>query len=84
MPKACFQHDGWFYVSTVLDDFSRYIIAWKLCTSMAGLNVTATHERALKASGLDRAKSHTAQACSRTLVPPTLRKTSPAGWTSGA
>src|SRR2546423_8586593 len=25
---------GWFYLSTVLDDFSRYIIAWKLCTTM--------------------------------------------------
>jgi transposase InsO family protein len=24
---------GWFYLSTVLDDFSRYIVAWKLCTS---------------------------------------------------
>lgn len=23
---------GWFYLSTVLDDFARYIIAWKLCT----------------------------------------------------
>ena len=23
---------GWFYLSTVLDDYSRYIIAWKLCT----------------------------------------------------
>jgi putative transposase len=22
---------GWFYLSTVLDDYSRYIIAWKLC-----------------------------------------------------
>jgi transposase InsO family protein len=22
---------GWFYLSTILDDFSRYIIAWKLC-----------------------------------------------------
>jgi putative transposase len=27
---------GWFYLSTVLDDFSRYIIAWKLCTTMRG------------------------------------------------
>ena len=24
---------GWFYLSTVLDDFSRYIIAWKLCAT---------------------------------------------------
>ncbi len=24
---------GWFYLSTILDDFSRYIIAWKLCTA---------------------------------------------------
>jgi transposase InsO family protein len=22
---------GWFYLSTILDDFSRTIIAWKLC-----------------------------------------------------
>jgi transposase InsO family protein len=24
----------WFYLSTILDDFSRYIIAWKLCTTI--------------------------------------------------
>jgi len=24
---------GWFYLSTILDDYSRYIIAWKLCTA---------------------------------------------------
>ena len=24
---------GWFYLSTILDDYSRYIIAWKLCTT---------------------------------------------------
>jgi putative transposase len=28
---------GWFYLSTVLDDFSRYILAWKLCTTMAAI-----------------------------------------------
>ena len=27
---------GWFYLSTILDDFSRYIIAWKLCTTRNG------------------------------------------------
>ena len=35
---------GWFYLSTVLDDFSRYIIAWKLCTTMAVRDVTDTLE----------------------------------------
>lgn len=25
---------GWYYLSTILDDFSRYVIAWKLCTTM--------------------------------------------------
>ena len=46
---------GWFYLSTVLDDFSRYIIAWKLCTTMKADDVTDTLELALKASGCDQA-----------------------------
>ena len=46
---------GWFYLSTILDDFSRYIIAWKLCTTMKVGDVTATLNLALKASGLDHA-----------------------------
>jgi len=25
---------GWFYLSTILDDYSRHIIAWKLGTTM--------------------------------------------------
>ena len=45
---------GWFYLSTVLDDFSRYIVAWKLCTTMAASDVTETLELALQASGLDQ------------------------------
>jgi transposase InsO family protein len=46
---------GWFYLSTILDDFSRYIIAWKLCTTMKAEDVTDTLEMALKASGCDQA-----------------------------
>ena len=46
---------GWFYLSTVLDDFSRYIMAWKLCATMKSQDVTETLEMALKASGLDKA-----------------------------
>jgi putative transposase len=46
---------GWFYLSSVLDDFSRYIIAWKLCTTMKAEDVTATLDLALEASGLGQA-----------------------------
>ena len=46
---------GWFYLSTILDDYSRYIIAWKLCTTMKVGDVTDTLELALRASGLDQA-----------------------------
>ena len=38
------------------DDFSRCIIAWKLCSTMKAEDVTATLNLALKASGLDQAK----------------------------
>lgn len=44
---------GWFYLSTILDDFSRYIVAWKLCATMKYEDVTATVEMALQTSGLD-------------------------------
>ena len=47
---------GWFYLSTVLDDFSRYILAWKLCTTMAATDVSDTLQAALEASGLDQVK----------------------------
>ena len=44
---------GWYYLSTVLDDFSRYIVAWRLGPTMSASDVTATLEQALAASGLD-------------------------------
>ena len=43
------------YLSTVLDDFSRYIISWKLCTTMKTSDVTDTLNMALEASGCDQA-----------------------------
>jgi transposase InsO family protein len=46
---------GWFYLSTILDDYSRYVIAWKLCTTMRAEDVTDTLELALQASGCDQA-----------------------------
>jgi len=46
---------GWFYLSTILDDYSRYVVAWKLCTTMKAEDVTDTLTLALKATGLDTA-----------------------------
>ena len=46
---------GWMYLSSVLDDYSRYIIAFKLCSTMRAEDVTDTLELALTASGCDQA-----------------------------
>ena len=46
---------GWYHLSTVLDDYSRYIIAGKLTPTMATADVTDTLDLALQASGCDQA-----------------------------
>ncbi|PLW74835.1 hypothetical protein C0081_21165 [Cohaesibacter celericrescens] len=45
---------GWFCLSTILDDYSRYIISWKLCTNMKTEDVTDILDLALQASGCDQ------------------------------
>ena len=45
---------GWYYLSTILDDYSRYIVAWKLCSTMKAEDVMDTLELALKRTGLDQ------------------------------
>ncbi len=47
---------GWFYLSTVLDDYSRYIIAWKLSTTMKAKDVTDTLQLALDVSSCEQPK----------------------------
>jgi len=47
---------GWYYLSTILDDYSRYIIAWRLCRSMAATDVQDTLDDALAFTGLDQVK----------------------------
>jgi len=46
---------GWYYLSTILDDYSRYVISWKLCSTMKAKDVTDTLDLALEASGCDSA-----------------------------
>jgi len=46
---------GWYYLSTVLDDYSRYILAWKLSPTMAATYVEETLSMALENAGLEEA-----------------------------
>jgi transposase InsO family protein len=43
---------GWYYLSTVLDDYSRYIVNWKLCATMKAEDVKETLDEALFASNV--------------------------------
>jgi transposase InsO family protein len=43
---------GWYYLSSVLDDYSRYIIAWMLSTGMAATDVKETLDEAIEKTGV--------------------------------
>jgi transposase InsO family protein/transposase-like protein len=47
---------GWYYLSTVLDDYSRYIIAWKLFSTMSSKDVKDVLDLAITKTGVDRIK----------------------------
>jgi transposase InsO family protein len=69
---------GWYYLSTVLDDFTRFIIAWKLCATMKAKDVTATLDlappftrrpRARSSAGIRRSRT---ASCSSTITCPAI------------
>jgi putative transposase len=43
---------GWYYLSTILDDYSRYIIHWELCKTMKVEDVQRTVETAMDKASL--------------------------------
>lgn len=45
---------GWYYLSTVLDDYSRYIVHWELCSNMKVNDVTRSIDSALNKAGLNK------------------------------
>ncbi len=47
---------GWYYLSTVLDDYSRKILAWTLGPTMRVDDVTETLDLARAATGIDRVR----------------------------
>lgn len=47
---------GWYYFSGVLDDYSRYIIAWKLFSSMSAADVQEVLDLAIAKTGVEKIK----------------------------
>jgi len=45
---------GWYYLSTILDDFSRYIVAWKLCPTTKAQDVCDTLDLPVTKTRLDQ------------------------------
>jgi len=45
---------GWYYLSTILDDYSRYIIHWDLCTTMRAEDVQQVVDLAMKKAKLKK------------------------------
>ena len=43
---------GWYYLSTILDDYSRYVIAWDLSRGMTASDVTRVLDQAVETSGV--------------------------------
>jgi transposase InsO family protein len=68
----------------VLDDFSRYIVAWKLCATMQASDVAATLDRALAAAGLDHVHVVSGLGGSPTTGRATSRVIWPTGSAAGA
>ena len=48
---------GWYYLSTVIDDYSRYIVHWELCKNMKVKDVQGTVDAAMKKAGLKKGQA---------------------------
>jgi len=49
-------HWGWYYLSTVLDDYSRFILAWRVCQGMSADDVKLTLDDAIQFTGIRHAQ----------------------------
>jgi transposase InsO family protein len=54
-------HWGWYYLFTVLDDYSRYIIAWRLSQTMTAGDVKQTLDIAIAKTGIKHVQNSAAK-----------------------
>jgi len=47
---------GWYYLSTVIDDYSRFILSWRLCQGMSADDVKLTLDDAILFTGIRHAR----------------------------
>ena len=52
-------HWRWYYLSTVMDDFSRYIIAWQLCRTRKAEDVKNKLDMAIAETGIEHVQTET-------------------------
>jgi transposase InsO family protein len=45
---------GWYYLSTIIDDYSRFIITWDLCSQMTSKDVMPSVDKALQFAGIKK------------------------------
>jgi putative transposase len=45
---------GWYYLSTIIDDYSRFIITWDLCSQMTSKDVIPSVVKALQFTGIKK------------------------------
>ena len=47
---------GWYFLSTVMDDYFRYILSWKLFRTMSAHDVEHTLDMAIEKTEIDKVK----------------------------
>lgn len=50
------QHWGWYYLHTVMDDYSRFVLAWRLCADMTHMSAIQTQDLAREFAQIEQVR----------------------------